>query len=328
MILLGEFEDRVATCSEDGTIKIWNIEKGVCTVTLMGHSSDIWCLTAAAFSSKKSTLVTDSSGGLVGQCVEENLVLFSGGNDGSVKTWSVNAHSIACPENPSATLKAISMPNINHNQLPLVVADVKADIGGDHEELGLVAATSTGKPSVRTSRRPNGVSAVRIDPTGQWSVVCLCEGGVWLVDLCSAEQGSERGLGVGTAASKVSESDSVKYPGLDEVKKGWFQLSNLHRGITNADVIFHKYEHQDRDSEIIACKKFLSVVCAHPDGYLTLIETSSTRRVSQTNNSSSSLSDKGKFSMVERSWKGHDLRAINVWHLRTQKDSTLEEKIV
>ena len=95
VIFLGEREVRVATCSEDGTIKIWDLEKGVCTVTLRGHSSDIWCLTAAALPSIKSAALRDGTDMQEDCRGEENLVLFSGGNDGSVKTWPVNAHSIA-----------------------------------------------------------------------------------------------------------------------------------------------------------------------------------------------------------------------------------------
>ena len=315
MIFLGDLEDRVATCSEDGTIKIWDLKKDICAVTLRGHSSDIWCLTSANLS-----CYTKATG-----CVEgtENLILFSGGNDGSVKSWSVNAHSIACPEDPAASTIALLMPKIPPDQtLPTTkCANEQTEVihGDRQDSYGGSASAVTS-----SSRRSNGVCAVKLDPSGMLGVVFLCEGGVWLVNFASAVaastvpaaptkassaslDGEEGGGKSGLDALHTSDSESDH--GRD---RGWSFLINLNKGVTNADVVF---SHSCCDSVSEGDHVFLKIFCAHPDGYITSLNISP---------QSSGPSYRFYFScamhhtslLVERkAWKAHQLRAINVWHL-------------
>ena len=319
MIFLGELEDTVATSSEDGTIKIWDLKKNICTVTLRGHSSDVWCLAAAAFSFNARNLLRGAVNVVSKLAFDENLFLFSGGNDGSVKSWSVNAHSIASPEDPTATTRALLMPQIPvHPSLTVMIC------GNNHLDSIFCTNQCDNVESARVaasrSRRSNGVCAVKLDPSGQFGIVCLCEGGIWLVNFAYASFASK----VAAASTFWSEEKSIDkeskaqpsgpqsstFAGGDELYRGWTFLINLDKGVTNADVDFKNCEIGSEGGESFY---FFRIFCAHPDGFITLLKVSP--KASGPEKEGSSLYDHQNLVVERKAWQAHNLRAINVWHL-------------
>lgn len=281
MVFLGEREDRVGTCSEDGTIKIWDIEKKCCTATLKGHASDIWCLALARLNMRKITQTEESTPHTAHTHTHysgENLVLFSGGNDCSVKAWPLSSQVISSHEDASASLRLFPIP------LPPTKNEIL---------LG-------------TSRRSNGVSAVRLSPSGLRGVVCLCDGGLWLVSFSSSSSAAVLPL---QAATEKGVSMSLNAaPAVGNI--GWIYLGCLEKDITNADVIFHSIINKSDgvDSESTSSFTYeditLSIFCAHPDGFL------SETKVSTKVTGSFEIAD---LSVKKLYWAAHKLRTINVW---------------
>ena len=175
-------------------------------MTLRGHASDVWCLTS--YSSRDvcfqndlllvdGKLHSDEANKNV-EDEEEQLVLFSGGNDGSVKAWPLSSHAVSSPENLSASLNRFAIPHC-----PLQ----KAAIGA-------------------CSRRSNGISSLKLSEDGQWSVICMCNGGIWIV--------SFSGLLMTASESDLSPNDdgppSGRYGGRE---RGRGSNPSWHSGLRN-----------------------------------------------------------------------------------------------
>ena len=307
----------VATSSEDGTIKIWDLRKNVCAVTLRGHSSDVWCLAVAAFSCNARNLLRGAIEVVGNLPYEENLFLFSGGNDGSVKSWSVNAHSIACPEDPTASSRTLLMP-----QIPSHPSHTVMKCGNNQLDsiqcISQCGSVESPRVAASRSRRSNGVCAVKLDPSGQLGIVCLCEGGIWLVNFACASSASK----VAPASTLWPEEVSVEkegksqpsglhgFDGDHELHRSWIFLINLDKGVTNADVDFNNCK---IDSEGDECTYLLKIFCAHPDGFITVLKVSP--QASCPAKEGFSLRNHRDLIVERKAWKVHNLRAINVWHL-------------
>jgi hypothetical protein len=100
----------IATSSEDGTLKIWDFKQEGCIATLRGHSSDIWCITKATFSTIQQNFherIVDIR--KINDYAEE-LIIFSGGNDGSIKAWPLAAHCKASASDASTHLSTLALP--------------------------------------------------------------------------------------------------------------------------------------------------------------------------------------------------------------------------
>ena len=274
VVFLGEREDRVATCSEDSTIKLWDIEKKCCIATLRGHASDIWCLALASFNKRAINQTegsTSNTAHIHTHHSEQNLILFSGGNDSSVKSWPLSSQELSCNEESSASLQLFPIPPV----------------------------PAQNEITQGTSRRSNGVSAVHLSPTGLRGVVCLCDGGLWLVSFSTAVSAIE------------ATSQGVSVP-LDPAagNPGWLHLGCLDKDITNADVIFHDIntvrdgvDNQSRrepDHEDFTA----TIFCAHPDGFISEV------KISAVVTSSSQIVN---LNVTKYSWAAHKLRTINVW---------------
>jgi WD40 repeat protein len=188
----------VATCSEDGTLKLWD-GTGTCVSTLRGHSNDVWRLTSACSGS----------------------VLVSGGNDSAIKMWDVAYQLRTCPEDTESTVTSMPIPtwprplakepaaalsadNVDANAAPL---PVPADADEEVDDLPIAPKK---KKASASSRRANGVCGVYISPCLRWLVAVLVEGGMWMVDL-SAEA-AEEGL--------------------------WIPVHHLNAVVSTADVLF------------------------------------------------------------------------------------------
>lgn len=151
-VFVGEQEDEVASCSEDGTIKLWT-QAGSCIVTMSGHISHVWRLSKA----------------LCGN------VLISGGNDASVKLWDLRYHRRASPHDGIGDVRRISIPQW--------VATSRADKA---DPTLCDACTNDGggegvSPSRINSRRLNGVCSISVSPCLSYLVLTLKEGPIWLL---------------------------------------------------------------------------------------------------------------------------------------------------
>jgi WD40 repeat protein len=256
VVFVGQDEDRVATCSEDGTIKVWDLKRvGTCIMTLRGHSSDIWCLSLANFPSQSDdfTFLTGNDTldpFKIVQSDRDNLILFSGGNDGSVKAWPLSSHCIASPEDTSSTLKSLVIPhhldsldvftdkNVDaSNRSPSVSDDAESSLKGETKlkESSVMQMPSDIKKNkvysntentaltarkASNSRRSNGVSTLKLAPDGLRAVLFFSEGDIWFVDLESA----------------CTETSAV---GCKSGHQGWSHLVTLDKSITNASITFH-----------------------------------------------------------------------------------------
>ena len=268
----------MATCSEDGTIKIWNIQLKCCIATLRGHASDVWCLALASFP-KNSTIQMQRAA--AAHTVprhthhpEEDLILFSGGNDGSVKAWPLSSQLIACSEEASASLRLFPIPHL----------PTKSDA------------------QLSNSRRSNGVSAIHLSPDGLAGVVCLCDGGLWLVNFSPALSVLD---GTGPLGGRTPSSPATSTP-------GWLYVCCLGKDITNADAIFETcliardgVDSRDRSASELNNIN-LTLFCAHPDGHISNVKIS--KRISLNDGHQAA-----EVSVATHSWAAHKLRTINVW---------------
>lgn len=151
-VFVGEQEDEVASCSEDGTIKLWT-HAGSCFVTMSGHISHVWRLSKA----------------LCGN------VLISGGNDASVKLWDLRYHRRASPHDGIGDVRRIGIPQwvatSRVEKVDATLCDACTDDGGGEGA----------SPPRINSRRLNGVCSISVSPCLSYLVLTLKEGPIWLL---------------------------------------------------------------------------------------------------------------------------------------------------
>ena len=151
-VFVGEQEDEVASCSEDGTIKLWT-HAGSCIVTMSGHISHVWRLSKALHGD----------------------VLISGGNDASVKLWDLRYHRRASPHNGIGDVSRIGIPQwvaiSSADKDETTLCDACTD-GGD--------ACTSPLPRIN-SRRLNGVCSISVSPCLSYLVLTLKDGPIWLL---------------------------------------------------------------------------------------------------------------------------------------------------
>ncbi len=145
---------RLATASEDGTIKLWlwagkgspNSASG-CLSTLRGHQADVWRILSIRPSA----------------ATNYKALLISGGNDASVKLWDPVSHITA-----SAELTSNLCEKTQNKQL-------------------IPAWTGSAAGSSTSSGRINGVGGIHCSPCGSFVVVGLIGGRLWLWRVDRAE---------------------------------------------------------------------------------------------------------------------------------------------
>lgn len=273
----------IATCSEDGTVKLWN-HQGQCTATLCGHNSDVWRLTTAHAGS----------------------VIVSGGNDSSIKMWDVAYQRNVAPEDSSSTLVSVPIPMwcdasvmdgtavpdndgtsavpnsssddaVGNNDLPISEAPQDAT---EESVLGGMDVTELSKPKKKktstASRRANGVCSVRISPCLRWLVVVLVEGGIWLVQFSNEQK---------------SLTDST-----------WIQVMHLKSVISTMDTHFVYPAAGSSMNRPVVVKLLVS----HLNGENRSISVSV---------GGSAQSDSELTAIIESQavWKAHDFRTVNIW---------------
>lgn len=267
------FPSSIVTCSEDGTVKLWNLptplldscdppshpEQLECLCTMRGHASDVWCIVSAI----------------------EDKVVISGGNDSLIRIWPLSSHMVSSSErfNPFP-VSFLPIPDWN-SSLPLSYGDAEGDskISSEYRETeGTILSDQSEaladvevRPEVKSSRRQNGVCALKLSPNCQWLVVILVDGKIWM----------------------------KRHDCNEAVSKIWHQLCDLRKGTTGADVYFPPTN---------ASSAF--VVVAHPDGSISQVY------VNMLNDKEGEKIEKrepNNFFVRTHTFYAHSTRVINLW---------------
>jgi len=168
-----------ATGSWDKTARVWDVETGVTTSVLKGHSSDVL---SVAYTPSHKQLITASRDrtirlwNLDGDCmniydagehkdwvtsakvsISETPVLVSGSRDATIKVWNFNnlnaTHTIACHKKPISSVD--------------IAPDGSLCAAGSADETVCVVKTASGKQLV--SFKTNApVNDVKFSPTRYW----------------------------------------------------------------------------------------------------------------------------------------------------------------
>lgn len=177
----------IASCSEDGTIKMWN-KDGKCVSTCVGHNGNVWRIIPLYYQH-------DNSNGSVVQVV-------SCGNDGAVKFWDVDFHVQNSPNEESSTINRWDFPvwPLLAKEEPVVVEE---EVEEEEESNNMEATTESvevtidgidaptvekkkkkaksKKPGNGGNRRQNAVSAMTISSCQSMLVIVSMTGQVWFV---------------------------------------------------------------------------------------------------------------------------------------------------
>lgn len=159
-VFVGDNEEEVATCSEDGTVRLWN-QIGQCTTVLVGHIDSVWRLLA----------------------IDDYLVTV--GNDSAVKFWYLDHHRVCCPRLEGSTVMDMSIPSW---ELSPEAEEVAQE--GDEEEGA--PQRRIYKSSSHANRRVNGVNSVFFSSCGDVIVLVLIDGMIWVVKAADSDYLWER----------------------------------------------------------------------------------------------------------------------------------------
>eukprot|EP01039_Chlorochromonas_danica_P003286 gene3286-3604_t len=160
-VFVGDDEEEVATCSEDGTVRLWN-QSGQCTTVLVGHIDSVWRLLA----------------------IDDYLVTV--GNDSAVKFWYLDHHRVCCPRLEGSTVMDMSIPSWELSAEP---QEVIVQEGDEEEE---APQRKIYKSSSHANRRLNGVNSVFFSSCGKVIVLVLIEGMIWVVKAAGSDYLWER----------------------------------------------------------------------------------------------------------------------------------------
>jgi WD40 repeat protein len=153
-------ENGLVTCGEDATIKLWEVDfrsahidfcRGRCVSTLAGHGKNVW----------RIALLPALLPG------DPNLVI-SAGNDGALKLWPLEIHSVLSE-------KILSPP------LDLPSPLCPSSLASKHESLIPEAVRVTPLVS-HGNRRMNCAAGISLSPNGKSCVVVLLDGTTWFAD--------------------------------------------------------------------------------------------------------------------------------------------------
>lgn len=155
-----ESEMHIVTCSEDGTVKIWNrFGKSICT--LRGHEGSIW----------RIFVIQD--------------IIISSGNDSSTKLWHVPTRMVLTKDAIDVPTKQLHIPHWNAavSNLQDSMNEMKINSDGDIDKIVV--------NKNMTSRRNNGVNNIFVNNIIREIVLVMIDGKVWLIRLAETNDDSE-----------------------------------------------------------------------------------------------------------------------------------------
>ena len=166
----------VASSSEDGSIRIWDITTNGCLACMRGHSADVW------------RLCTTSGG----------ATLLSGGNDGAVKVWDILSQLSANPAEASSSLLEYKFADWKALQETQPVEECRFDGYNSETHADKIASTTLRESKVvidggeggrkNQTRRLNGTSGLRVSADHKHMLLVLCSGTVWMINKHESSQ--------------------------------------------------------------------------------------------------------------------------------------------
>jgi WD40 repeat protein len=272
---------RIASVSDDRTVRVFDTILGVQIFVGWGHISRVWdAIFIENYKNYKSLVATAGEDGTVriwdyttkdmNSCLVtmkgynadawrlssymEGEVLITGGNDGAIKSWPLSHHFKSSSENTDTIFKPIVIPSWPAN----------------------------------TSRN-TGVCAMRVSPNGNWLIVATNAGNIWVVN-----------------AMSTSESQEIDFK--------WISLLDIGLTIVSADVIFQSTLFLDAskapvssDSNELAPVAYIVVSHFKPAGEASIIAIYHDQITG--------------FSTKCMRWKASDMRIINMWCLHDYNDT-------
>jgi U3 small nucleolar RNA-associated protein 12 len=133
-------KDLMATASLDGLVKIWDLAGQCCIQTLANHGGGVWTLSFSALSEERHRLVT-------------------GGSDGKVRVWNVQARSVL----PTSTLEADEQTSDRAHDLTN-----NSDTISDDEDDNVCQFMGTLIPPPNVATSSERLTCVRYHPSGQY----------------------------------------------------------------------------------------------------------------------------------------------------------------
>jgi WD40 repeat protein len=150
---------RLVTCSEDATIKLWELDldqtttaTGRCITTMAGHGKNVWRIALLQ----------------VPHAAASSTTIISAGNDGAIKLWPVDVHGVL-----SEKIAPISLQD--STRLPFLSAYKSESL---IPESGAASA-----PLSRGNRRMNCAAGLSVSPDGEACVVVLLDGTTWAAEM-------------------------------------------------------------------------------------------------------------------------------------------------
>ncbi len=162
----------IVSCSEDGTARVWDGERGACLSTLRGHcGKHVWRLAVRR---------DDGSGG---------STVATGGHDSAVKLWALPRHEQCCFDGDTAKrpyIDAFPLPAARRLDGATVAVTVEAEGGFTHASSPRIAAAASEAGARGARGADEGVSRVQLleGETGTPTMlVSTSSGTLWRVRL-------------------------------------------------------------------------------------------------------------------------------------------------
>jgi WD40 repeat protein len=128
---------------------------------------------------------------------DNNVTLVCGSNDGCLRHWDLDAHLIATPFDPAKACRSCEIPDwsiqvddsnntvvgneLNDDNDDEEAVELEFEAGLENEKSSKKSKKTAKKPSQSNSRRLNGACSLFVSPAGNYHVVVLLDGSIWLV---------------------------------------------------------------------------------------------------------------------------------------------------